>query len=664
MCGIIAIVNNNNNSFTKENVDVALEAGKSRGPESTTSEKVNNMLFGFHRLAINGMDTGSGQPMKIGNITLICNGEIFNYRELFKYINVKPITHSDCEIIIHLYRLYGIEHTLRLLDGEFAFAICDERESEKPVFHYARDPYGVRPLYILERRGHPGQESTLSPIEVANVITKMRVVNENVFAVASELKVLHKLLHHNGKQMFYENNKNQSVKMSIIQMKCINPFEIKHVLPGTFSSYYKNNTTGEWHCMENTKNQIWHTMPLPASLSASANSNANGNSNANASTIDVYRKGICHMLNEAVKKRVVGTSDRPIACLLSGGLDSSLTTALVKKYYSGELETYSIGMEGSEDLRNARIVAKHLGTKHTEIIMKPEEFFAAIPNVIRDIESYDTTSVRASVGNYLIGKYIAEHSKAKVILNGDGSDELTGGYIYMLKAPDCIEFDRECRRLLSDIYLFDVLRSDKSMSCHGLEPRTPFLDKYFVDYYLRIPAEVRFNNVDATSGKRIEKYLLRQAFQENEPDLLPTEILWRNKEAFSDGVSGKAGSWFEYIQLHVRDGDRSVSTTTPLTPTQGTSRSNECKMDGDRSVRSVSTTSTTTCAADGSVSTTSTTTPTYSFNPPKTNEQIYYRKIYESNYPDTERIVPYFWMPKYVNTDDCSALTIKNQVYG
>jgi asparagine synthase (glutamine-hydrolysing) len=120
--------------------------------------------------------------------------------------------------------------------------------------------------------------------------------------------------------------------------------------------------------------------------------------------------------------------------------------------------------------------------------------------------------------------------------------------------------------------------------------------------------------------------------------LLPTEILWRNKEAFSDGVSGKAGSWFEYIQLHVRDGD------TPLTPTKAI---NECKLDGERSKADTS-------KADS---------PTYSFNPPKTNEQIYYRKIYESNYPDTERIVPYFWMPKYVNTNDCSALTIKNQVY-
>ena len=307
-------------------------------------------------------------------------------------------------------------------------------------------------------------------------------------------------------------------------------------------------------------------------------------------------------------------------------------------------------MDGSEDLRNARIVAKHLGTKHTEIVMKPEEFFAAIPDVIRDIESYDTTSVRASVGNYLIGKYIAEHSNAKVILNGDGSDELTGGYIYMLKAPDCIEFDRECRRLLSDIYLFDVLRSDKSMSCHGLEPRTPFLDKYFVDYYLRIPAEVRFNNVDAKSGKRIEKYLLRQAFQENEPDLLPTEILWRNKEAFSDGVSGKAGSWFEYIQ-------RSVRGVAPLKPHCATSASNADTSNADTSNADTSNADTSNTDTSNSDS------PTYYFNQPKTNEQIYYRKIYENNYPDTEHIVPYFWMPKYVNTNDCSALTIKNQVY-
>jgi asparagine synthase (glutamine-hydrolysing) len=355
------------------------------------------------------------------------------------------------------------------------------------------------------------------------------------------------------------------------------------------------------------QNEVYYTMPIPTEI----------NENANLKEI---KRGICEMLNLAVKKRVVGTSERPIACLLSGGLDSSLITALVNKYYDGVLETYSIGMKGSEDLRNARIVADHLGTKHHEIIVTPEKFFEAIPDVIRDIESYDTTSVRASVGNYLIGKYISENSDAKVILNGDGSDELTGGYIYMLKAPNSTEFDRESRRLLKDIYLFDVLRSDKSMSSHGLEPRTPFLDKYWVDYYLRIPSEIRADV--SHNGKRIEKYLLRQSFQENEPDLLPSEILWRNKEAFSDGVSGHAGSWFEFIQKKVAE-----------IKTPNSSAAQE------------------------------TTQTTYKVNPPKTKEQEYYREIFEKVYPDCASIVPYFWMPKYVNTDDCSALTIKKEVY-
>ena len=601
MCGILAILNNNNNTFNEDNVNKALEVGKNRGPESTTLEKVDNMLFGFHRLAINGMDTESGQPMKLDNITLICNGEIFNYKELFKSIGVSPKTNSDCEIIIHLYKRYGLEHTLRLLDGEFAFAICDARNPATTVFHYARDPYGVRPLYILENSDDYLKEFNLT------TIPKIRIITEKVFAVASELKVLHQLHYYKGRQMYYEDkDTNVYIKGMKIKIKCLKQFTIKHVLPGTFSTYHKTNVNSANSIWNNVvKNQVYHTTPLPSPLTTNKS--------------DEYKRGICEMLNAAVKKRVVGTSERPIACLLSGGLDSSLTTALVHKYYKGcggggELETYSIGMEGSEDLRHARIVAKHLGTKHTEIIMTSEQFFDAIPDVIRDIESYDTTSVRASVGNYLIGKYIAEHSKAKVILNGDGSDELTGGYIYMLKAPDSIEFDRECRRLLSDIYLFDVLRSDKSMSCHGLEPRTPFLDKYFIDYYLRIPADIRFDVKDA-NGKRIEKYLLRQAFQENEPDLLPTEILWRNKEAFSDGVSGKSGSWFEYIQEKV---DKMTATSNATT---------------------------------------------YTINSPKTKEQVYYRSIFEKIYPDAASIVPYFWMPKYVNADDCSALTIKKQVY-
>ena len=155
----------------------------------------------------------------------------------------------------------------------------------------------------------------------------------------------------------------------------------------------------------------------------------------------------------------------------------------------------------------ARKVATFLNTQHTEIIVSEEDFFSYIIPTIKDIESYDTTTVRASVGNYLVAQYISENSQAKVIFNGDGSDELMGGYLYTLAAPDHLEFDRECKRLLKDIHLFDVLRSDRSVSTQGLEPRTPFLDRDFVNYYLSIPSTMRY-----ATNKKQEKYLFRKAF--------------------------------------------------------------------------------------------------------------------------------------------------------
>ena len=157
---------------------------------------------------------------------------------------------------------------------------------------------------------------------------------------------------------------------------------------------------------------------------------------------DIYKQ-IQYYLSNAVEKRCI-TTERPVACLLSGGLDSSLITALVNEYYKktgkGAVETYCIGLEGSDDLKYAKRVADYLGTNHTEVILQEQDFLDAIPYVIYDIESYDTTTVRASIGNWLIGKYISEHSDAKVIFNGDGSDELTGGYLYVGSADDQIEF--------------------------------------------------------------------------------------------------------------------------------------------------------------------------------------------------------------------------------
>ena len=546
MCGIFGILNT---ECSFDVIDKSFLKGRQRGPETS---KLNNVfdktIFGFNRLAINGLDTISDQPIESNNCYLICNGEIYNYKELIKEIDYKAKTNSDCEIILHLYLKYGIEHTLNMLDGEFAFALLDI--NNKKLF-YSRDPYGVRPLYRF--------------VDTHNF--------KNVIGFASELKSL----------------------IGLFKADSIYKNVIKNVLPGTYTEL---NYDSYWSIVK--EDIYYHKHPL-FNFNDLSESNENILSKLTEYTID------------AVKKRVENT-ERPVACLLSGGLDSSLVAALASKYYNGTLETYSIGLEGSEDLKYSQLVADHIKSNHTQIIMSSDDFLNAIPYVIYDIESYDTTTVRASVGNWLIGKYIRENSEAKVVLNGDGADELMGGYLYMKSAPDSIEFDKECRRLLTDIHYFDILRSDKSISSHGLEPRTPFLDRSLVMFYLSISRELRFS----TNANICEKYLMRKAMSKSFPDILPEEVLWRTKEAFSDGVSSKEKSWYLIIQEHI---DNVVKTNKHL-----------AFMLEKR----------------------------FTHNNPNTLEQKYYRYVFETNYVNCGNILPYFWMPKYVNTSDASARTLES----
>ena len=560
MCGIFALLNNNsdnkivNNEFMK---------GQGRGPEfSKLDFSYIKMTLGFHRLAINGLNQESNQPIVIDDIVLICNGEIYNYKDLYTDMNIQPQTGSDCEVIIHLFIRYGIEQTILMLDGVFAFVLFDNRISDdlNNKIYVARDPFGVRPLYYLTDKNTNNDDT--------------------IYGFASELKCL---------EYFYNKN--------------INRYSLVKFQPGTYSIYnLSNKVSSQWRGFKENCIYFLPTFPYSESL-------------LNKNISDEVYKNIKYYLSCAVEKRCL-TTERPIACLLSGGLDSSLIAALVSEYYRKNnyekpLETYSIGLKGSEDLKFARIVADYIGSKHTEIIVTEEDMFEAIPEVIQKIESYDTTSVRASIGNYLIGKYIAAHSEAKVIFNGDGSDELFGGYLYMNKCPDDIEFDKETRRLLKDIHLFDVLRSDKSISSNGLEPRTPFLDKTFVNYVLSIPAYFRnHKNVG-----NIEKYLLRYSFFYkdfgNEKQILPDEILWRKKEAFSDGVSSYGRSLYQILQEHIA-----------------------MKLNLEKSNHEIL------------------------FTPSIETEKYYYKKLFNDFFPNCEKIVPYFWMPKYTDATDPSARTL------
>ena len=520
MCGIYAY---RGNSIQWSELKEESDKIKYRGPDNSNVIMVDgNTIFAFHRLSIMGTTASGNQPLvhpEDSALTLICNGEIYNYKALATAHGFNLRTGSDCEIILHLYKSYGIEKTIKELDGVFMFVLHDHNKDE---LYAGRDPFGVRPGFI----GTKGKETF----------------------IASEAKPL------------------------INTCDKVVPFK-----PG----HWWQERTGE------LTRYHFHKVETLSKASESE-----------------LLEGIRTRLEDAVKKRMM--AEREIGTLLSGGLDSSLISALVNQYHVGPpLKTFSIGMPGSIDLEYAQTVATHLGTDHHQIQISEKDFLDAIETVIYNIESYDTTTVRASVGNYLVSKFIRENSNCKVIFNGDGSDEVCGGYLYMRNAPSPSAFQSECHRLVDEIHRFDVLRSDRSISSNGLEARTPFLDKEFVRYYLSIPAELKmFGGI-----KHLEKYLLRQSFEGL--NLLPKDVLWRRKCAFSDGVSAKTNSWHRVLQRFV---DSQISDT-----------------EFDMKAK------------------------TYTHCTPVLKESYYYRKVYESFFGNHDKLIPHFWVPRWVETDDPSA---------
>lgn len=557
MCGIFALLNSKYQSFT--NIKENFMKTQKRGPEY--SELVNipsiNAYLGFHRLAINGFnEKKSNQPFFIDGVYLVCNGEIYNHKSLIDILNITPRSRSDCEVIIHLYKRYGMKQTLQMLDGVFAFVLIDTLDKKVYV---ARDTFGVRPLFASSLNIYVNAETYYKSYLFASEVKSLCDIGTRFEQKFHQFEPGHFSL--------FEYDDNQPIEY-------VDDYIFSH--PISFSTVYSIPN----------KNDIYS---------------------------NVYQK-----LYQAVYKRVQNT-EREIACLLSGGLDSSLIAALVKQIHKGDLHTWSIGFKGSEDLMYAQQVADHIGSIHHSIEVDEQEFLDAIPDVIYNIESYDTTTVRASVGNWLICKKIKEQSNAKVIFNGDGADEVMGGYLYFHEAPDSIDFDKECRRLLKDIHYFDVLRSDRSISSHGLEARTPYLDRSFVEYYLSISHDFRCHAKFAVP----EKFIIREAIQQVNPELLPHSVLFRTKEAFSDGVSNQNKSWYQVIQDYVK--------TNKFAHLES--------IDEETIIKDYN---------------------PYLFNRPKTLEQLYYRDIFTNHFPNPlcSKIIPYFWMPNFVEATDASARTL------
>ena len=333
-------------------------------------------------------------------------------------------------------------------------------------------------------------------------------------------------------------------------------------------------------------------------------------------------------LEDAVKRQLM--SDVPYGVLLSGGLDSSIISAIAKKYAARRIETdsrkeawwpqlhsFAIGLEGAPDLAAARKVAEHIGTVHHEIHYTVQEGLDAIRDVIYFIETYDVTTVRASTPMYLLARVIKSMG-IKMVLSGEGADEVFGGYLYFHKAPDSKAFHEETVRKLGKLHLYDCLRANKSLCAWGVEGRVPFLDKEFLDVAMRLNPEDKM-----IKEGRIEKWVLRKAFE----DLLPESVAWRQKEQFSDGVG------YNWIDSLKKLTEEQVSDTDMAHAAER-----------------------------------------FPVNPPRNKEEYYYRSIFEEHFPSATaaQSVPSVpsvacstaealaWDSSFQNLDEPSGRAVKN----
>ncbi|PNP43802.1 hypothetical protein TGAMA5MH_04084 [Trichoderma gamsii] len=512
MCGIFACHCHPDVQKFKPTALKLAKAIRHRGPDWSGSVISHNTILCHERLSIVGVESGA-QPLTNADDTIILavNGEIYNHRQIRKHLK-EPYhfkTQSDCEVIIPLYLEHDIDAP-NSLDGMFSFVLYDKKQDRTIA---ARDPIGVTTLYQGWSWKEPG-----------------------AVYFASELKCL------------------SPVCDKIIAFP---PGHVYDSKTGETTRYFKPT----W----------WDPTNVPST--------------------PVDYKTLRTSLEKAVRKRLM--AEVPYGVLLSGGLDSSLVASIAQREmlrlrkkseessgaattaeadvdhgeglvgvddddnlstvtYLPQLNSFSIGLPGSPDNEAALKVAKFLGTKHHVMTFTIEDGLNALSDVIYHLETYDVTTIRASTPMFLLSRKIKAMG-IKMVLSGEGSDEIFGGYLYFHAAPDKKAFHEETVRRIKNLHLADCLRANKSTSAWGLEARVPFLDKKFMETAMSIDPQDKMITKD-----KMEKYILRKAFDtSDEPGTapyLPDSILWRQKEQFSDGVGyGWIDALKDNAELHVTD---------------------------------------------------------------------------------------------------------------
>ncbi|MBQ3924889.1 MAG: asparagine synthase B [Firmicutes bacterium] len=527
MCSIIGV---KGRKLSTESIKEAFAATGSRGPDKERIIELPHAVLGFQRLSIMDLTCSGMQPFMLDGDAVVCNGEIYGFREIKESLKEKGYSfssESDCEVILPLYREYG-KDMFGMLGSEFALLIYDA-DTEEVIA--ARDPIGIRPLYY-------GEDA----------------FGEIVFA--SEPKDLMPLC------------------------KRIHPFP-----PG--------------HYMD--REGLHQYMDVAASP-AGEEPAADGGEDIDSVCAEIRRR-----LTASVEERM--DADAPLGFLLSGGLDSSLVCGISAGLTDRPIRTFAIGMDVDPiDLKYAEAAAEYIGADHTSFTMTKDEVIAAVPDVIKILGTWDITTIRASIGMYLCCKKIRETTDIRVLMTGEISDELFG-YKYTDFAPSAEEFQKEAQKRIREIHMYDVLRADRCISVNSIEGRVPFGDTAFVQYVMSIDPAMKMN----TYG--MGKYLLRHAFEGT--GILPDEILWREKAAFSDAVGH---SMVDDLKEHAE------TLYTDEEFSKGAERYDYCR--------------------------------------PFTKESLWYRDLFEEAYPGQAGMIKDFWMPNKewegCAVDDPSARVLAN----